>query len=49
MQSLSCFQRLELVGNKGLKPAELKLVESVIQENKEVIAEHWNKFFSRGI
>ena len=38
-----------LVENKGLKPAELKLVESVIEENKEIIAEHWNKFFNRSI
>ena len=38
-----------MVDNKGLKPAELKLVESVIEENKEIIAEHWNKFFNRSI
>lgn len=43
------FPEVQLVENKGLKPAELKLVESVIEENKEVIAEHWNKFFNRSI
>lgn len=43
------FPEVELVDNKGLKPAELKLVESVIEENKEIIAEHWNKFFNRSI
>ncbi len=31
----------------GLKPAELKLVESIIEENQEVIAEHWNLFFNK--
>jgi len=36
-----------LVKNQGLKPAELKLVESIIEENQEVIAEHWNKFFNK--
>lgn len=36
-----------LVQNQGLKPAELKLVESIIEENQEVIAEHWNKFFNK--
>jgi hypothetical protein len=36
-----------LVQNKGLKPSELKLVESIIEENQEVIAEHWNKFFNK--
>ena len=43
------FPKVELVENKGLKPSELKLVESVIEENKEIIAEHWNKFFNRSI
>ena len=32
--------------NHGLKPAELKMVEAVIEENREIIAEHWNKFFN---
>lgn len=36
-----------LVKNNGLKSSELKLVESVIEENQEVIAEHWNKFFNK--
>lgn len=35
-----------LVQNNGLKPSELKLAESVIEENQEIIAEHWNKFFN---
>ena len=36
-----------LVKNNGLKSSELKLVECVIEENQEVIAEHWNKFFNK--
>ena len=36
-----------LIENQGLKPSELKLVESVIEENQEVIAEHWNRFFNK--
>ena len=36
-----------LVENYGLKTSELKLVESIIEENEEVIAEHWNKFFNK--
>ena len=35
-----------LVKNNGLKSSELKLVESIIEENQEIIAEHWNKFFN---
>ncbi len=40
---------VELVENKGLKASEVKLVESVIEENQEVIAEHWNKFFNKNV
>ena len=39
---------VRLVENHGLKPAELKLVESVIEENQEVIAEHWNRYLNNG-
>lgn len=38
---------VELIENCGLKTSELKLVESIIEENEEVIAEHWNKFFNK--
>ena len=37
---------VRLVENNGLKPSDIKIVESVIKENTEVIAEHWNKFFN---
>lgn len=36
-----------MVRNNGLKPSEIKLVESVIEENQEVIAECWNRFFNK--
>lgn len=38
---------VSLVENQGLKPSELKLVESIIEENQELIAEHWNRFFNK--
>jgi hypothetical protein len=38
---------VELVRNNGLKPSEIKLVESLIDENQEIIAEHWNRFFNK--
>ena len=38
--------KVSLVENNGLKPAELKLVEAVIEENKEVIIERWNEYFN---
>lgn len=37
---------VELLENKGLKPAELKMVKKIIEENQEVIFEHWNRFFN---
>lgn len=35
-----------LVENNGFKPSELKMIESIIEDNEEVIAEHWNKYFN---
>ena len=37
---------VSLIENHGFKPAEIKLIESIIEENKEIIAEHWNKYFN---
>ena len=36
-----------LVENNGLKPAEIRLAKSIIEENQELIAEHWNKYFNK--
>jgi hypothetical protein len=36
-----------LVENKGLKPSEIKMAEAIIEENQEIIADHWNKFFNK--
>ncbi len=38
---------VKLVKNDGMKPSEVKLVESIIEENQEIIMEHWNKFFNK--
>lgn len=37
---------VELIDNQGVKPSELKLIESIIEENVETISEHWNKYFN---
>lgn len=34
-----------LLENNGLKTSELRMAESVIEENKEVIVERWTEFF----
>ena len=40
---------LVLLENKGLKPNELKMAEMVIEENREIIIENWNRFFNKNI
>ena len=37
---------VESVENHGLKPSGIKMAESVIEENAEIIAQHRNKFFN---
>ena len=37
---------IELIDNQGMKPSELRMIEQVLSENQEVIAEHWNRFFN---
>lgn len=38
---------VKLLDNRGLKPAELKLAESLVEENKEMIVERWKVFFAK--
>lgn len=37
---------VELVENHGFKKQELKLIEGIVKENVEIIAQHWNMFFN---
>ena len=37
---------VEFVNNHGFKSQELKLIESIIEENVETIAQHWNMYFN---
>ena len=39
------YPEIVLLDNRGLKPAELKLAESLVEENKEMIIERWKVFF----
>ncbi len=41
------YPEVKLLDNKGLKPAELKLAESLVEENKEMIVERWKVFFTK--
>ena len=37
---------VKMVENHGFKKQELKLIETIIEENVENIANHWNAFFN---
>ena len=37
----------QMLDSKGMKPAELKLAESLVEENKEMIIERWKTFFAK--
>ena len=41
------FPNVSLIDNHGLKPAELKLAESLVEENKETIVANWKNFFNK--
>ena len=38
---------IELVFNHGFKKQEIALIESIIEENTEVIIERWKVFFNK--
>jgi hypothetical protein len=37
---------VSIVYNNGFKPSELKMIESILEDNEEIIAQHWNTFFN---
>lgn len=43
---LNILPEISLVENIGMKPSELKLIEAIAEENKEIIIERWNAFFN---
>jgi hypothetical protein len=36
--------KVELITNQGFKPADLKLAEAIIEENKTIIIKKWEEF-----
>jgi hypothetical protein len=40
---------IELLENKGFKPQELRLAESIIEENKDIIITNWKTYFNKPI
>lgn len=40
-------ENLELIENFGFKKNELKIIESILEENKDIIAERWKEYFKK--
>ncbi|TZF86546.1 DUF4160 domain-containing protein (plasmid) [Pedobacter sp. BS3] len=40
------FRNIKLVRNYGFKKSEIRIIETIIEENKEVIVERWVEFFN---
>ena len=38
---------VELIENYGFKKNELRLIESLVEENKEVITARWKEYFNK--
>lgn len=38
---------IALMSNKGMKPKDIKLAESIIEENKDVILTAWIKIYGK--
>ena len=38
---------VRLVANKGMKNKDLKLAESIIEENEELIEKRWKEYFKK--
>ncbi|MBD5366141.1 MAG: DUF4160 domain-containing protein [Bacteroides sp.] len=41
-------ETLQLIENYGFKKNELRLIESILEENKEIIIERWGEYFKKG-
>jgi hypothetical protein len=40
-------EEVKLMDNKGMKPKDIKLAESIIEENKELIKKEWIKIYGK--
>jgi hypothetical protein len=38
---------VKLVNNNGIKNKDLRLAESIIEENEDLIEKRWNEYFKR--
>lgn len=38
---------IKLISNNGMKNKDIKLAESIIEENEELIEKRWNEYFNK--
>ena len=38
------IDEVKLVSNKGMKPKDIKLAGSIIEENRELLIQKWNEY-----
>lgn len=38
---------IKLISNNGIKNKDIKLAESIIEENQEIIERRWNEYFKK--
>jgi len=38
---------VKLISNNGIKNKDIKLAESIIEENEELIEKRWNEYFKK--
>lgn len=41
------IETVKLIENFGFKKNELRMIESLIEENREIIKERWNEYFKK--
>lgn len=42
-------ENIELVENFGFKKNELKMIESILEENREIIIARWKEYFKKEV
>lgn len=42
------LETMTMVDNYGFKSNELRMIESILEENREIIIERWHEYFKKG-
>lgn len=42
------LESMTMVDNYGFKSNELRMIESILEENRKIITERWHEYFKKG-